>query len=372
MLFTSDEYSARVTRAKRLMEDEGLDYLIVLEPENVTYLTGFYSVGYGTSFQFVVLAPGGDPYVVTRIVERYWVDKTSAFAGSARYWYDGESSNEVLTRNLRELEAAGRVGIEMESWPATPAMIEALRSELPKLELVNVGLGLSRLRFVKSEAELAIMRRSGEIASVMLDAAVAGAKPGRTERELTADIVRAGVAAGSDDPFPGCFSSGRAAREIHASYGDRALEATDLVFAEVSAASKHYHARCMRSIVIGQPAPGVQSLARRLLEIQDEALASVRAGASCRIADGIYRRGIEETGAVDHYPNKTFYGVGLLLPPNGLEPHQVDPVSDFEFLAGTTWHTYAAVDGLNFSETIAVTESGFERLTTYPRELLLV
>lgn len=128
----------------------------------------------------------------------------------------------------------------------------------------------------------------------------------------------------------------------------------------------------MRSIVLGTPPAGFVDLAKRLVAVQDEALATVRAGVSCRIADRICRGGVEATGVVNHYPNKTFYGVGFLLDPNTLEPQQLDPTVDFEFESGSTWHAYISAGGVNISETIVITDEGYERLTTYPRELIML
>lgn len=371
MLFSKHEYQGRIANARKLMAEHDCSYLLVMEPENVTYLTGFYTFGYAVSFQFALLAADGDPTVVTRVVERYWVNETSAFPATTLYWNDGEEPEEVVTRVLNELAVSGRVGIEMDSWRTSVKIVGAIGSTCPKVELVDIGLGLSRQRFVKSPAELDLMRKAGDITAQMMVTAVEGARPGRTERELTADIARTGIAAGSDMPFPGAISSGPAAREIHAVYTDRVLEADDLVFTELCAAVHNYHARFMRSIVVGNPPAGFVDLAKRLTSVQDEALATVRAGVSCTVPDRIIRAGVEATGITDHYPNKTFYGIGLLLDPNTLEPQQVDPQADFEFEAGSTWHAYLTAGGVNISEIIVITESGYDRLTTYPRDLIM-
>lgn len=372
MLFEPAEYAERVKRTQAYLAERDLEYLLVLEPENVTYLTGFWTAGFSTSFQFVVLPASGEPTVVTRVVERYWMDATSPYAHAAIFWKDGEAAEDVMIRVLTELEVRGRVGIEDRSWRATAALVDRLATQLRTVSLIETGDDVSKLRLRKSAAEIAVIRRAGEVAETMMDVAVAEAIPGNSERHWAAQIVKAGVIAGQDDAFPGCLSSGARAREIHATYTDRVFENEDVIFAEISPEVSNYHARFMRSIVVGQPVAGFVDMAQRLTDVQDEALAAVRAGASCTMPDGIYRRGIESAGYVEHYPNKTFYGVGLLLWPNSLEPIEVTRSSDFLFEAGQTFHTYLSVGGFNLSETILITESGYDRLTNYTRELIRV
>ncbi|MGW6659568.1 M24 family metallopeptidase [Rhodococcus sp. NPDC055024] len=372
MLFTMDEYQNRIAAARVLMAEYELNYLIVLDPENVTYLTGFFTEGYPMSYQFALLTQDQDPVVVTRIVEKYWAERSSAYPEATQYWTDGEEPEGITTRVLKEHGVTGRVGIEMGSWRANARVVAAITAEFSGISLVDVGVNLSRIRFVKSTAELDLMRQAGNITTRMMQVAVDAIRPGRTERAITAEIASAAIQFGSDWTFPGAISSGPAAREIHAPYSDRIIEDDDLLFTEIMAHVHHYHARFMRSVVVGEPSEGFVDLARRVIEIQDEALAVVRAGVSCRVPDRICREGVAATGLVESYPNKTFYGVGLLLDPNTLEPQQVDRTTDFQFEAGSTWHAYLTVAGINISETIVVTESGYERLTTYPRELIMV
>ena len=95
-------------------------------------------------------------------------------------------------------------------------------------------------------------------------------------------------------------------------------------------------------------------------------------GVHARVPDAIYRDGVLSAGLAERYTNKTFYGVGLLLPPSGGEGPEASPVADWTFAANMTFHTYVLARDFGFSETILVTETGgCERLTNYPRELIV-
>lgn len=87
--------------------------------------------------------------------------------------------------------------------------------------------------------------------------------------------------------------------------------------------------------------------------------------------DRIYREGVLSAGLRETYTNKTFYSVGLLLEPNGGEPLEAAPGCTWSFAPGMTFHTYVLAKGFGMSETIAITETGYERLTNFPRQLFV-
>jgi len=154
-------------------------------------------------------------------------------------------------------------------------------------------------------------------------------------------------------------------------FGDRKLESGDLVHIEMNAQVHNYYSRFMRPIKVGKPSPEEEMLAKKLITIQYQAIAEVAPGVHSSIPDRIYREGILATGAVVNYPNKTFYSVGFMLAPTQYEPLEATPFSNWVFTEGMTFHTYLVVKGFCLSETILVTDKGVERLTNYPRELIV-
>jgi Xaa-Pro dipeptidase len=97
----------------------------------------------------------------------------------------------------------------------------------------------------------------------------------------------------------------------------------------------------------------------------------VRPGVSAAIPDRIYREGILGAGLRKDYTNKTFYAIGLMMPPVGGEALEAAPGATWTFEPGMVFHTYVLADSFGFSETIAITADGYERLTRYPRALIV-
>ena len=202
-------------------------------------------------------------------------------------------------------------------------------------------------------------------------AAAKAALPGTSERTLAAVVCDAMIRAGSDVPGPGVLSSGDGALHLHGSYTDRVLREGDSVQLETIPCVRHYHARFMRPIKVARARRDEHAFAGRLIAIQDEALASVAPGVPATTPDSLYRTRLVGEGLVERYTNKTFYSVGLLLPPSGGEALEAGPAAQWRFRAGMTFHTYLLARGFGLSETILITETGYERLTQYPRRLIV-
>ncbi len=197
------------------------------------------------------------------------------------------------------------------------------------------------------------------------------ARAGVSEREVAAAIVAAMIRAGSDHPGPGPLSSGERAFHLHGGFTDRVLRRGDTLQCETTPAVKHYHARFMRTIKIGTAEPAEIDKLAAIIAVQDEALAAVRPGVQASVPDAIYREGILSRGLRKDYTNKTFYSVGLMMPPVGGEALEAAPGATWTFEPGMVFHTYVLADSFGFSETIAITRDGHERLTQFPRQLFV-
>jgi len=368
--FPREEYLARVARVQAALRERGQDALLAFLPESVTWLTGYFTRAYGT-FQFAIIPAEGEPVLVARDVEEYYLDKTCVFAGRA-LWTDSDVPIEVGIRAIQAaLGATPRLAVELSAWVLNAARFLAIRDALPGAAIEDAGHLVARMRLIKSPAEVAYQRQAARAAEAGMQAGIEAASQGSTEREMAAAICAAMIRAGSDLPGPGVLSSGERAFHLHGGYSDRVLERGDVVQLECTPNVRHYHARFMRPMKVGVATDEDQRTVERLIRIQDAAIAAVAPGVAAAVPDAIYRDGVLSAGLRDSYTNKTFYSVGLLLQPNGGEPLEAAPGSDWHFEPGMVFHTYVLARGFGMSETIVITESGIERLTNFPRQLFV-
>lgn len=368
--FEPAEYHARLARVQAGLKARGLEALLAFQPETVTWVTGFFTRGYG-SLQFAIIPAEGAPTLYCRDVEEYYLDSTCVFPDRVM-WTDSDDRTQLAVDTIRtRLRGAVRVGVEMGAWVLNAQRWEAIKAGLPGMELVDASAMVPEMRFIKSDAEIVCQRKAARAAEAGMQAAIDSAGVGVSEREMAAEVCAAMIRAGSDLPGPGVMSSGERAFHLHGGYSDRVLERGDIVQIETTPNSRHYHARFMRPIRVAEASDADHQLAETLIRIQDAALAEVRAGVPATVPDAIYREGVLGAGLRETYTNKTFYSVGLLLQPNGGEPLEAHPGAEWAFAENMVFHTYVLARGFGMSETIRVTADGHERLTHFPRQLFV-
>lgn len=368
--FPRAEHEGRLARLQAAIAAAGDDALIAVMPETVTWTTGFFTRGYA-SFQLAIVPASGAPTIVCRDVSDYYIDATSAFPDRV-LWSDSEVPEAVAAAAIASrLGPAPRLAVEMGAWPLSAARYEALRAGLPGARWRDAGRLATDLRLIKSPAEIALQRRAARAAEAGMQAACDTIAAGISERELAAAICAAMVRAGSDMPGPGVLSSGERTLHLHGGYCDRVLAKGDTVQVETTPNVRNYHARFMRPFRVAEASDADHRTVATLIALQDAALAEVRPGVPATLPDRILREGVLAAGLRASYTNKTFYSIGLLLPPSGGEPLEAHPAAAWAFAEGMTFHSYVLARGFGMSETIAVTATGCERLTTFPRQLFV-
>jgi Xaa-Pro aminopeptidase len=133
-----------------------------------------------------------------------WVSDIRIFRGPA------EIAAELHDRGL-DRSRIGIVGFSSVILSASvfvDAELQALRAALPEARLVDFGHALEEMRLIKSEEEIRLMRRGGQVARKVIDAMVKGARPGVPEAELYADMVRAQIANGAEPNIFNLMTSG--------------------------------------------------------------------------------------------------------------------------------------------------------------------
>ena len=368
--FTRAEFTARLEKTQASLRDQDLAALLAFQPESVTYLTGFFTRGYD-SFQFAIIPARGEPVIVCRDMERYYLDLTAVYDNYI-LWSDGDDHRAITANAVaRTIGKTGRIGIELDAWQLNAKRFLALQADLPDLTFIDCSELVSRQRIIKSPAEIAYQRAAGRAAEAGMQAAIEAALPGNSEQDIAAAICSAMVLAGSDRPGPGVLSSGERAFHLHGGYNDRVLKPGDPVQVETTPNVRYYHARFMRPIKAGSASDADHDFVAQLIAIQDQALAAVGPGVPATVPDKIYRDAVLWVRLAERYTNKTFYSIGLMLEPNSGEPLAATPTSTWSFAPGMTLHTYVLAGGFGISETIAITETGYERLTNFPRQLFV-
>lgn len=355
------------------MADAGLDAVFVTDPSNQAWLTGYD----GWSFyvhQGVILAQQGEPV--------WWGRHMDMLGGRRTCWMHpdnirGYGDHYVQSTERHPMQdlaavlsdmglAAARIGVEMENYYYSAKAHQVLHQELPGATLVDATALVNWQRLVKSDEEIAFIRKAARISDKVITTALDRAEPGVRKNDLVADILHAGITGVDDDwgDYPAIMPltpSGLDATAAHLTWNGDQMRADEATFFELSGCYRRYHAPLCRTIYLGTPPDEMRRVEAAQIEGIAAGLDAARPGnRTCDIADAFMavmaRHGIERKGRMG-------YAIGLSYPPDWGERTAsirsedttvLEPGMTFHFMPALWMDTW----GLETTETILIRDTG--------------
>ena len=186
--FTQDEFSARLERLTAKMKEEKLAAMLLFAQESMYWLTGYDTFGY-CFFQTLVVKADGSMVLLTRSADLRQAKHTSNIE-RVEVWVDRVNADPTmdLKNLLSDLDLLGaRIGIEYDTHGMTGRIARLLDQQLTSFgELVDASLLVSRLRLVKSAAEIIYVEQAASLADDALDAAIPLIHAGGSEAAILA------------------------------------------------------------------------------------------------------------------------------------------------------------------------------------------
>ena len=316
--FSEDELAQRRDDTCRLLGEAGLDGLLMFRQESMYYLTGYDTFGY-CFFQCLYLGADGRLILLTRAPDLRQAQQTSMIR-DIRIWVDGPDAEPAreLRAILQEAGCAGkRLGVEYDAYGLTAAHGKRLEAAMEGFcRLSDASTLVSRLRLVKSPAEVAYLREAAVQADAAWQAALATAGPGAFEGDILAAMHGAIFTRGGDDPSNEfIIGSGPGALLCRYYSGRRHLDPQDQLTLEWAGTHRHYHAAMMRTLPIGAPLPlhrEMHAVARdALLAVED----NLRPGMTFGEAFDAHSRVMDAAGYQAHRMNACGYSQGTTFSP---------------------------------------------------------
>jgi Xaa-Pro dipeptidase len=374
--FSEQEFARRKSAVLAAMQARGLDGLLIFRQETMYWLTGYDTFGF-VFFQCLILDAAGNMKLLTRAPDLRVAQFTSVIP-DVRVWRDGERADPAsdLKRLLAEGKMQGKtLGIEWEAYGLTARNGRRVDAVLAGFcTLVDASFLVSRLRLVKSEEELAHVRRAGELADMALEQCHRLAVPGAWEGDIIAAMEGVMLRHDGDPPAnENIIGSGR--RSFMGRYisGRRHLDRDDSLLVEFAGVYRHYHAALMRVLRVGRPVP----MQVDLHNIGVDALRACQA--ACKVGrplGDIYRAFAEtvtrsgyEFASENALPYSVGYSLGATFAPNWMDYPLLyaDNTTLIEPNMVFFMHMSLRDDARGFAvtpgETIIVRENGVERLS---------
>jgi Xaa-Pro aminopeptidase len=357
-----DAHDVRRDRLRILAGEVPADALLVTRLVNVRYLTGFTG-----SNAALLLTPD---HAVLATDGRY-VTQAGEQAPDVELVVERRCAA-ALTGRART-DGVRRLGFEAHD--VTVELHGTLVDLAEGTELVPSGALVERLRSVKDDDELALLREACAISDRALADLLPTVAPGRTERDIAHDLENRMRGHGATGPaFETIVATGPNSAVPHHRPTDRPVAAGDLLKIDFGALHQGYHADCTRTFVVAaEPADWQREIHAVVREAQRAGRHALAPGESAQTVDAAARDVVRDAGYGDAFPHGLGHGVGL-------EIHEA-PLMGYDSEARLADRTPVTVEpgiylpgrgGVRIEDTLVVRDGGPDLLTTSPKDLLVL
>jgi Xaa-Pro dipeptidase len=371
------------------MSDQGLSALIVSDPSNLYYLTGYNAWSFYTP-QFLFVPADGNIILFARAMDASGAHHTSWLPMAQVFGYPEtlvhrphEHPFDWVGDKLRDLgvvaqASGGQVGLELDSHFFSPKAYLSLVNALPEWRFVDSYELVNWVRVIKSPTEIALMRIAAGVCTNAMNAAIDNIRVGARQCDVAAEISRAQIAGtpehGGDYPaIVPMMPMGAAADTPHLTWTEDPFLDNQGVSVEIAGAYKRYHVPLARTVMLGTPTPELQKVVGAVGEAVESVLSVIRPGVQARDLSAAWDRTLAAHGLSK--PSRIGYSIGIGYPPDwgertvslrGDDETVLQENMTFHLMCGMWMDDY----GYELSEPFRVSADGVETFTSMPRDLI--
>jgi Xaa-Pro aminopeptidase len=304
------KYAARIDATRRLMAEKGIDVLLIGQPANRQYLTGFtwHDESAGASSGWVVLTLR-DGYFLTNFLHFEAVQRGVPHLRAIK------SSGRIVEGLVTLLErfVDGKIGFEG-SW-ISYSLFEELTNRLARRSaFVPIDGLVEEIRSTKDADEVAVLRRAITLTDEAFQAVVERMAPGQTERQVAWALERELRERGAEGmAFGPAVAAGPHAAIPHHEPTDYAIRAGDPIWIDMGARLSGYCADLTRSFCLDSASDSYFETWNLVLKAQQAALEGMRAGMSGKAGDALARDVFQAAGRAAEFGHSLGHGIGLMI-----------------------------------------------------------
>ncbi|WP_430708761.1 M24 family metallopeptidase [Paenalkalicoccus suaedae] len=356
-----------LNKLQHVLQSTNTDAVLLQSQSNVFYATGFNANPHERLIG-VFIFKDHEPILICPSMEVNQI--SDVFKGEIIGYKDTQNPWDLLKERLQDVQLSS---IALEggiSW----SRYRSLSALYPDASYTEFDATLQQLRQVKSDEEITIMREACKLADLGVQIGIDALRTGVTETEVIAHIEHQlkthGVRAMS---FSTLVLFGEKAGDPHGNPGDRKLQPGDAVLFDLGVIHKGYCSDISRTVFYGHASEEQTNIYTTVLEAQQKALEHSAPGRALKELDILARTHIAEAGYGDFFPHRLGHGLGIDVheAPYVTETNEqvLEPGFTFTIEPGIYVPNKA---GVRIEDDVLVTESGYETLTSFTKELTVV
>jgi Xaa-Pro aminopeptidase len=378
----------KLTRVRRAMEEKQIDALVVRAPDNILYLTNYWTM---KGYDIAIFPREGEPILLV-IEPQFHEAQRTAWNKDVRFFrfYHPSDPRPPTARSLdlalevlREKKLTGRIAVELnqgsqicDRMVGEPTLYtQSYFNAFPPVakEIIDAAPFLAELRAIKTPQEIERMRLANELAAIGMEYARKNIRAGMKESEVAAmiegHIHAVGIGYKNQVEMARAFTlvwSGKGIATFTAT-SNRPVQQHEPTLVEIWVCADGYWTDLTKNICPGTLTPEYNRLLELLLRIFNEAVGVVKDGAPLGEIDRVIRARIDEAGYSGQPSHPVAHGVGARAhePPYS---HKAAPgaIKSNMVLAVEPGIYWEGGGGLRLEDNFLVTAAGSEKLCSYP------
>ncbi|HSQ25654.1 MAG TPA: Xaa-Pro peptidase family protein [Anaerolineales bacterium] len=382
-MISENELQLRQHRLKIKLQELGMSAGIFFRPVRIQYLTGFSHLS--TERPIALIVPvDGDPAILIPKLEEQHLQAQVPWLKNIRVYdeFPGRKHPLLLLGEwIMELGIkTAALGADNDGHLDQNGYDGPTLSKVFNTEIRWIGNHVDQLRMVKSEAEIDLLRVSGDWAARTHQFLQEAVREGRSERDISRNAEDLAIAQLDQESgeaghwgsisLLASFHSGPRTAMSHAAMGNRPICLGDNLVTYCQGNILGYVTELERTMFFGEPTPKQQTVFRTVVEAQRIALEVMRPGMGCADVDRLVRQYLEDSGYVHAIQHHQGHGLGLEFHEGPFLDIGDATILEAGMVLSVEPGLYIPeIGGFRHSDTVAVTQDGIEILTPYPHDL---
>ena len=385
IIFSNKEFISRINKVKLKMIEKGIEILLISNPANQFYLTGYDGWSFYTPQMVLIHINDAQPYWIGRRMDAVGAKFTSFLNKNHIVSYPDTYVASTIKHPMNFLVEfikkkkwhKKNIGVEMDDYYYSAKWHQILKKNLSQSKFVDAFLLVNWVRMIKSDQELLYMKQAGQIANLAMKNAMKKAKPGIRQCDVIAELNKTTTSGtkkvgGTFTCKPPNAMVGEYCSAPHLSWTDKKLKKNEIFYLELGGAKHRYHVPLARCIYMGKAPEKILRIAEIIKEGLNSVLDRVKPGVSGHDLEEVWKKVISKYNI--EKDSRIGYPVGIGYPPTWGELTTSLRKGDKNIIhENMTFHCIPALwmekFGIVISETFVVKKKGAERLTNYSQKL---
>ncbi len=384
MIFTKTEYKERLIKVKDSMKKKDIDLMISQDPANMNYLTGYDAWSFYYAQCVLVHINEDEPICFLRpmdaggaYIKTYLQDKNIIkYDEKCIHTWPSHPYDYLVEEIKRRKWDNQCIGLEMDSHYFTAYCYEKIKQGLPNAKIKDSERLVNWVRLIKSDTEIDLMRIASKITEKGMKTAIESINPGVRQCDAVAEIQKSLI--GGTPEFGGDYSgivpllpTGKGTSASHLTWTEEKFIKGEATIVELAGVYKKYNCPMARTIMLGKADQKKIDTMKATNEALDSGISEIKPGKTCDEVAQKFWKVLDKYGIKKN--SRTGYSIGIGYPPDWGEHTLNIQKGDKTILQpNVTFHMIAVMQfgnwGAHSSESIRVTEQGYELFCDFSRE----